>query len=108
MRTVLLGNNRLGHKVGTFLSARGELAGVVVHPRERRRHADDLLALGAPAWEWPDGLDGVRHLEPECLLSVLFGYILDAKWLDVATWRALNLHPGLLPYNRGTAPNVWP
>jgi methionyl-tRNA formyltransferase len=42
------------------------------------------------------------------VLSVLFGYLLPAEVLEMAEWRALNLHPAYLPWNRGADPNVWP
>jgi methionyl-tRNA formyltransferase len=108
MRTVLLANNALGARVGRWLLERGDLVGLVVHPVERRREADALAELSVPTWEWPGGLDEIRDLGPECLLSVLFAYLVPPAWLDVPSWRALNLHPGYLPYNRGSAPNVWP
>ncbi|HMD47298.1 MAG TPA: formyltransferase family protein [Acidimicrobiales bacterium] len=108
MRTVLLANNALGMRVARFLEGRGELAGVVVHPVERRRAVEPEALAGVPCWVWPDGVEQVAAIGPECLLSVLFGFRLPAAWLAVASWRALNLHPGLLPYNAGANPNVWP
>lgn len=108
MQTVLLANNVLGVRIGRWLLERGELIGLVVHPRGRRREADALAALEVPTWEWPAGLEEIRAVEPECLLSVLFGYLVPPEWLDVPSWRAVNLHPGYLPFNRGAAPNVWP
>src|SRR5205823_2904000 len=40
-------------------------------------------------------------------LSVLFDYILSGKFLALFPRGCLNLHPALLPYNRGEYPNVW-
>jgi methionyl-tRNA formyltransferase len=108
MRTVLLANNRLGADVGRFLIERDELIAVVVHPLERRKYGEALTGLGVPTFEWPNGLDEIRRLSPHCLFSVLFGYRVPPQWLDVPTWKAINLHPGLLPWNGGACPNVWP
>ena len=108
MRTVLLANGRLGYEVGRYLQERDDLVGLVLHPVERRRMGEDLEGLEAPKWTWPDGLADVRALAPECLLSVLFGYLIPAEWLELPSWRSLNLHPALLPWNRGANPNVWP
>ena len=108
MRTVLLANNRLGHRVARFLTDRGDLVGLVLHPEERRTAAAELEAIGGPTWTWPDGLDDVRALAPDCMLSVLFGFIVPDEWLAVPSWAAVNLHPAFLPWNRGSAPNVWP
>ncbi|MEY2478468.1 MAG: methionyl-tRNA formyltransferase [Actinomycetota bacterium] len=104
----MLANNRLGHRVARLLAERGDLAGLVLHPLDRRTAAADLEAIDVPTWTWPDGLDEIRGLAPECLLSVLFGFIVPDDWLAVPSWSAVNLHPAYLPWNRGSAPNVWP
>lgn len=108
MRTVLLANNVLGGRVARYLHERGELLGLVVHPEDKRKASAGLDAVDVRRWTWPDGLDDVRSLAPECVLSVLFGYLVPDDWLAVPTWKALNLHPAYLPWNRGSAPNVWP
>ncbi|MFN2579438.1 MAG: cation:dicarboxylate symporter family transporter, partial [Pyrinomonadaceae bacterium] len=66
--------NRLGAEVGRYLAGRGDLAAVVVHPAERRRHGDAFFALGVPVVEWPATPADVSAYEPECLFSVLFGF----------------------------------
>lgn len=108
MRTVLLGNNRLAYEVGRYLRRRDELVGLVLHPPSHRKNGAALERLGVPTCVWPSSRDAVAALEPDCLLSVLFGYRVPADWLAVPRWRALNLHPSLLPWNRGSAPNAWP
>ena len=108
MRTVLLANNRLGERVAEFLKERGDLLGLVLHAPARRRAFIEPERFGVPTWTWPDGIDAVRELAPEALVSVLFGHLVPSEWLSVPTWRAVNLHPGLLPHNAGAAPNVWP
>jgi len=108
VRTALLANNRLGAAVGRYLADRDELVALVVHPESRRSCGAELAALDVPTWEWPQGLEEVGGLAPDCLLSVLFGYRVPPAWLRLPRWRALNLHPGLLPWNAGCYPNVWP
>lgn len=108
MRTILLANNRLGARVGRFLHDRADLFGIVLHPSARQKHVTELGGLGVPVWTWPHGLAEAQQIQPECLLSVLFAYRIPSEWLSVPIWNALNLHPGLLPWNRGACPNVWP
>lgn len=108
MRCVLLANNRLGERLAHYLVERGDLAGLVLHAPARRRAFEDPAAFGVPCWTWPDGEEAVRALGPEALVSVLFGHLVPPSWLAIPSWRALNLHPGLLPHNAGAAPNVWP
>ncbi len=108
MRTVLLANNRVGAEIGQYLASRRELIALVLHPADKRKEGPLLEALAVPTWVWPHGLEEIRALRPECLLSVHFSYKLPPAWLSSAAWRPLNLHPGLLPFNRGATPNVWP
>jgi methionyl-tRNA formyltransferase len=108
MRTVLLANNRLGADVGRYLADRGDLVGLVVHPQARRRCGTALAGLEVPTWEWPDGFEAVRDVAPDCVFSVLFGYRVPPAWLELPRWRAVNLHPSLLPWNAGCHPNAWP
>ena len=108
MQTVLLANNRLGERIAGYLAERGELVGLVLHADARRTAFADPSAYGVPCWSWPDGEAEVRALAPEALVSVLFGHLVPPSWLAIPSWRAVNLHPGLLPHNAGAAPNVWP
>jgi methionyl-tRNA formyltransferase len=108
VRTVLLANNLLGERIALYLHERNELAGVVLHAPGRRRLMGAVEDLDVPRWTWPDGHRGVNDLEPECLLSVLFGHKIPQEWLAIPSWRAVNVHPSLLPWNRGAAPNAWP
>jgi methionyl-tRNA formyltransferase len=109
VNTVLLANNRLGARVAHWLAGRGELAALVLHEPARQKHVEHLASeLAVPSWTWPNGLEGVQELRPDCLLSVLFGHIVPSSWLTVPRWMPLNLHPGFLPHNAGANPNVWP
>lgn len=117
MRILFLGNNRLACRVLEWLGGRDErIVGLVLHPLERRRCGDRLIrASGLPAERVFDGsrlgepeiLDAVGELEPTLGLSVLFGYILTSDFLRLFPDGCLNLHPALLPHNRGAYPNVW-
>jgi methionyl-tRNA formyltransferase len=108
VRTVLLANNRLGVRIAEFLAQRGDLEALVLHPEERRAHADGFAAIDVPTYTWPDGFDAAQAIVPDCLLSVLFAFKVPPAWLTLPSWRACNLHPALLPWNRGSAPNAWP
>jgi methionyl-tRNA formyltransferase len=117
LRIVYLGNNRLGLEVLSWLRERGEeIAGLVIHPRARQKFAERMLAVAAlPPERVFDGSQlrrpeiraRVRDLRPDLGLSVLFGYVLDRSFLELFPRGVLNLHPALLPYNRGAYPNVW-
>jgi methionyl-tRNA formyltransferase len=53
-------------------------------------------------------LDLVHDVRPDLLISVGFDHLVPSDILDVPPQGAINLHPALLPYNRGKSPNVWP
>jgi methionyl-tRNA formyltransferase len=49
----------------------------------------------------------VHNLQPELIISIGFNYLIPSDILGVPSEGAINLHPALLPYNRGKSPNVW-
>ena len=55
----------------------------------------------------PGVLEQVRRLEADIAVSVLFGYVLNTDFIGLFPQGCINLHPALLPYNRGAFPNVW-
>jgi methionyl-tRNA formyltransferase len=118
MRVLFLGNNSAAVKVMEWLRGQGvEIAGLVVHPETRQKFAAELVAVsGVPPERIFDGsklrdpatLAHVSALGAEIGISVYFGYLLTGEFLRTFANGVINLHPSLLPYNRGAYPNVWP
>jgi methionyl-tRNA formyltransferase len=52
-------------------------------------------------------LSMVQREQPDMVVSVGFGHLVPDEILSVPTRGCINLHPALLPYNRGASPNVW-
>jgi methionyl-tRNA formyltransferase len=117
MRILFLGNNRLGLLALRWLVEQGEpVVGLVLHPAPKARHADEIRAAARlPNEAVFDGsrlkdaatFEAVRALRADLALSVLFGYILEPRFLELFPAGVINLHPSFLPYNRGVYPNVW-
>jgi methionyl-tRNA formyltransferase len=117
MRILFLGNNWVASHVAGWLRAQGEeIVGLVVHPAEQRSHGVELIrAAAVPTDRVFDGsqirrheiVEQIRALNCDIGVSVLFGYILRPQLLDMFPNGCINLHPALLPYNRGAYPNVW-
>ena len=117
MRIVYLGNNWLGWKILEWLKAGGEeIAALVMHPTDRRKFGAEIIAAAGvdPARVFdgtrlkePAVMEAIRALKPDIGLSVLFGYILKEEFLSLFPRGVVNLHPALLPWNRGAYPNVW-
>lgn len=116
-RILYLANNALGVRVLEWLVGRQEqVVGMVVHPEAGRRFGPELLkAGGLPEDRVVLGtqlgdaatLDIVRSWNADIAVSVLFNYILKPEFIESFPNGVINLHPALLPWNRGQYPNVW-
>ncbi len=53
------------------------------------------------------GLDTMRSLRPDLVVTAAFGQILSQKLLDVPRIGTVNVHASLLPKHRGAAPINW-
>ncbi len=117
MRIIFLGNNRVALETLRWLKGQDvEIVALVIHPQEKQRLTDELVALAdlpasrvieAPRLRDPECLSQIREWQPDLGLSVYFGYILKPEFLELFPRGVMNLHPSLLPYNRGANPNVW-
>ncbi len=117
MRILFLGNNWVGWQIVSCLREQGEeIVGVVIHSPEKRKYGEEIIGSAgvAPSCVFdgsclrqPETLEAIKALRPEMGVSALFGYIIRQDVLDLFTAGCLNVHPALLPYNRGAFPNVW-
>ena len=66
-------------------------------------------ALGVPVLQpesinAPEGLELVRNLKPDLLVTAAYGQILSAELLSIPAMGGINLHGSVLPKYRGAAP----
>ncbi len=54
-----------------------------------------------------EGLDRMRALKPDLVVTAAFGQILSKKLLEVPRMGTINVHASLLPRHRGAAPINW-
>ncbi len=54
-----------------------------------------------------EGLDAMRALKPDLVVTAAFGQILSKKLLEVPRMGTVNVHASLLPRHRGAAPINW-
>jgi methionyl-tRNA formyltransferase len=88
----------------------------VVHPSHKQRYRQEIIdaaGVSAPGifdgsrLQEPQVLDAIAALKADIAVSIFFGYILRPAFISLPTAGCINLHPSLLPYNRGAHPNVW-
>jgi methionyl-tRNA formyltransferase len=117
MRILFLGNTRVGVEALRELIVRGEnVVGLAVHPADRQRCAAEIRSLAdlpeervfdGSALQTDEVFQAISALRPDLAVSVFFGYILRAEFIDLFPRGVINLHPSYLPFNRGQYPNVW-
>jgi methionyl-tRNA formyltransferase len=88
MRLVFLGVNDVGMRVYDWLCNRDGI---------------EVLAMATTE----EQLELVRKLTPDLVVSVGYDHRVPEDVLSIPPMGCLNLHPSLLPYNRGKSPNVW-
>lgn len=117
MRILFLGNNWVGWQVARWLIQQQEdIAGLVLHPASKRKYGEEIVrdtavsptnVFDGSKLRQPSILASIKALQPDIALSIMFGYILKPEFIQLFPHGVINLHPSLLPYNRGANPNVW-
>ena len=117
MRILFFGNNWLAWKVIEWLRGQNEqIVGLVLHPNGKRKFGEEIIRCAGindscifdgSQLRQPEVIQSIQHFRPDIGLSILFGYIVKKEVLDLLPQGCINLHPALLPYNRGAYPNVW-
>jgi methionyl-tRNA formyltransferase len=52
----------------------------------------------------PEWVEKIKELNPELIILTAFGQIIPQEILDIPKYKALNIHPSLLPKYRGASP----
>ncbi len=99
-----------------MLLDRGIVPVAFLAPAENRASCFDEMRALLPSttpvlrgktFRTPEGLDLLRSLQPDYLLSVHFPYVFPAEVLEIPAVGSLNLHPAYLPFNRGWHTPSW-
>ena len=70
------------------------------------------LERGLPVYQFerirrPEGVEQLKALAPDVVITAAFGQILTQELLDIPRYGTLNVHASLLPKHRGSAPINW-
>ena len=68
--------------------------------------------LGLPVFQferirWKEGVEALKSLSPDVMVTAAFGQILTQEILDIPRHGTVNVHASLLPAHRGPAPVNW-
>jgi methionyl-tRNA formyltransferase len=74
---------------------------------ERCGHLDRSAVLTGAAFRQPQGVEVLRALDLDFLVSVHFPYLVPQVVLGIPRRGCLNLHPAYLPFNRGWHTASW-
>lgn len=117
MRAVFLGTPEFAVPSLNALCECVEVVAVVCQPdRERDRKGRIIEGavkkraeeFGIPVYQFEkirrDGVETLRELAPDVMITCAYGQILSQDILDIAPLGALNVHGSILPRYRGSAP----
>lgn len=80
---------------------------VEVTPVKREAEASGVPVFQFERVRKQEGLDAMRSLKPDIVVTAAFGQILSKKLLEVPRLGTVNVHASLLPRHRGSAPINW-
>jgi methionyl-tRNA formyltransferase len=117
MNVFIFGNNRVCLEIIKFLNDNKEvnIVGICLLEHKRQKFAKEIkseLPITTRVIEFKSLTEQelvaiISALECDIAFSVYFGYILSTNLIDLFPRGIVNLHPAYLPYNRGSAPNVF-
>lgn len=119
MKIFLLANHWVGWRVAQFLrdQKEDEIVGLALLPPEKQKQVkeiretvalpDDRIFSAADLRD-PAKIEQIRALGADICISCFWATILKPPFLSLFPKGCINFHPGLLPYNRGMNPDVWP
>ncbi len=80
---------------------------VEITPVKREAEANNIPVFQFERVRKQEGLDAMRALKPDIVVTAAFGQILSKKLLEVPRLGTVNVHASLLPKHRGSAPINW-
>ncbi len=117
MRILFFGNNWVGWQIVRWLREQNEnIVGLVIHPPEKRLYGNEIIEssgvnrkciFDGSQIRRPDIAKRIDKLNPDMGISAYFGFILKPEMINLMSYCCINIHPALLPYNRGIYPNSW-
>lgn len=119
MKIFLMANHCVGLEVAEYLKKQrdDEIVGLCLHLPEKQKMADEIRSVvdlpsdrifSAPDLDNSAQISHIKALGADIGLSCFWAYILHRPLFSIFPKGCINFHPGLLPFNRGTSPELWP
>jgi methionyl-tRNA formyltransferase len=117
MRIFFMGNNWVGWQILKWLVEQEEnIVGIAIHPDQKSKYKHKIInsvdlktscIFDGSKINRSDSISSIKNLKPSIGISAFFGYIISTDLLNMFQNGCINIHPSLLPYNRGAYPNIW-
>lgn len=114
MKVVFCGFGRAGKEclMQLLLHAQIEASNILVYTHDTEENKDFVsflhnLNITFKVSHINKDTAAIDHFKPDFLLSVYYRYIISDEILAKVSFRAMNLHPSLLPDYRGCFSSVW-
>lgn len=105
MKLVFAGSRLIGFKaLKLLLSKNVNVTGLILSDEAK---TEQFLQVGIRTVSFKKSLDLLTETKPDYLLSVHFPHVFKPEALKIPTIGCLNLHPSLLPFNRGRHSYSW-
>jgi methionyl-tRNA formyltransferase len=118
MRVLVFADNIYGANMVKYLVDSGEnIIGIALHRKETQHNINDIVEYSklssdkiiiSTQMKDPEFIHEVVNLKPDIIVCAYWGYILPHEIISIPKLGCVNVHLGLIPYNRGKNPNVWP
>lgn len=117
MDIFIFGNNKVCLELIKFFNSQGcvEIRGVCLNERSRQKYCDEIkseLHRSVPIFEANElnkesVISSIKNLSCDLAFSLYFGHILSPEVIEIFPDGIINVHPAYLPFNKGSAPNVF-
>ncbi len=118
VRLLFAGDRAIAVEALQFLVESGvEIVGLALPGEGKASHARELMAMcpdldegriwRGTAFRTAEGVEAMRRLEVDYMLSVHFPLLVPKEVLEIPRLGVLNLHPAYLPFNRGWHTATW-
>lgn len=96
-----------GDRPSALLLAADDVASHAVELRERCSFLPDERVFTGDAVRTPEAMERLRGLDLDFVLAVHYPHLVRRELLDLPRLGFLNMHPALLPFNRGWHTQSW-